>query len=174
LTGVSIPGDRGMASLISSLALQLPEHLDDASAGTRLGAAVLDLLTAGMAARLDRDGAVPPHTRQHALLVRIRAWIEEHLGDPDLSPSDVAAAHHISLRYLHKLFAGEQSTVAGWIRWRRLERCRRELLDPTQAMRPVSAIAARWGILNAAHFSRVFRDTYGLAPAEYRRLHLGL
>jgi transcriptional regulator GlxA family with amidase domain len=41
-------------------------------------------------------------------------------------------------------------------------------------MRPVSAIAARWGILNAAHFSRVFRDTYGLAPAEYRRLHLGL
>jgi AraC-like DNA-binding protein len=174
LTGVSIPGDRGTASLISSLALQLPEHLDYAGAGTRLGTAVLDLLTAGMAARLDRESAVPPETRQHAMLVRIRAWIEEHLCDPRLSPSDVAAAHHISLRYLHKLFAGEPSTVAGWIRWRRLEHCRRELRDPTQAMRPVSAIAARWGILNAAHFSRVFRDTYGLAPAEYRRLHLGL
>jgi hypothetical protein len=130
LTGVSIPGDRGTASLISSLALRLPEHLDDVGAGTRLGTAVLDLLTAGMAARVDRESAVPPETRQHAMLVRIRAWIEEHLGDPELSPADVAAAHHISLRYLHKLFAGEPSTVAGWIRWRRLEHCRRELRDP--------------------------------------------
>ena len=32
--------------------------------------------------------------------------------------------------------------------------------------------AAGWGILNAAHFSRAFRDAYGLTPAEYRRLHL--
>jgi AraC-like DNA-binding protein len=111
---------------------------------------------------------------RRALLIRIRAWIEEHLDHPELSPADVAAAHHISLRYLHKLFSVQQSTVAGWIRHRRLERCRRALLDPAQATRPVSAIAARWGILNAAHFSRVFRDAYGLAPAEYRRLNLVL
>ncbi len=176
VSAVTIPGDRGTGSLISSLALQLPGHLDDPGVehGTRLGTAVLDLLTAGIAARLDRHGAVPPETQQNALLIRIRAWIEEHLDYPELSPADVAAAHHISLRYLHKLFSVQQSTVAGWIRHRRLERCRRALLDPAQATRPVSAIAARWGILNAAHFSRVFRDAYGLAPAEYRRLNLGL
>ncbi len=173
LTGVTIPGDRGVGALISTLALQLPGLFDEpgVAAGTRFGTAVLDLLTAGLAARLDRTGAVPPETRQHALLVRIRAWTEEHLGDPELSPAVLAAAHHISLRYLHKLFATHESTVAGWIRSRRLERCRRDLLDPAQLNRPVSAIAARWGILNATHFSRLFRDTYGLAPAEYRRLH---
>jgi transcriptional regulator GlxA family with amidase domain len=38
----------------------------------------------------------------------------------------------------------------------------------------VSAIDAHWGIINAAHFSRLFRDTYGLALAEYRRLHLAI
>lgn len=176
LAAVTIPGDRGTGALISSLALQLPGHLREPGVehGTRLGTAVLDLLTAGIAARLDRDGAVPPETRQNALLVRIRAWIEEHLDEPGLAPADVAAAHHISLRYLHKLFATQESTVAGWIRSRRLEHCRRELVEPAQSMRPVSAIAARWGILNAAHFSRIFREAYGLAPAEYRRVHLRL
>jgi transcriptional regulator GlxA family with amidase domain len=32
----------------------------------------------------------------------------------------------------------------------------------------VSAIAARWGLIDAAHFSRLFRAAYGLPPAEYR------
>lgn len=140
--------------------------------GTRLGTAVLDLLTAGMAARLDRTRAVAPETRHRALLVRIRASIEQRLGDPDLTPGKLAAAHHISVRYLHKLFATQETTLAGWIRWRRLERCRRDLLDPNQVTRPVRAIAARWGILNATHFSRVFRAAYGVSPGEYRRVHL--
>jgi AraC-like DNA-binding protein len=34
----------------------------------------------------------------------------------------------------------------------------------------VSAVAARWGLTNAAHFSRAFRAAYGVSPVEYRRL----
>jgi AraC-like DNA-binding protein len=60
--------------------------------------------------------------------------------------------------------------VAGWVRQRRLERCRRDLLDPASAARPVSAVAARWGLVNAAHFSRAFRAAYGLSPVEYRAM----
>ena len=33
----------------------------------------------------------------------------------------------------------------------------------------VSAVAARWGLPDSAHFSRLFRRTYGLPPAEYRQ-----
>ncbi|MGH3774727.1 MAG: helix-turn-helix domain-containing protein [Pseudonocardiaceae bacterium] len=51
------------------------------------------------------------------------------------------------------------------------DRCRRDLLDPALADRPVSAIATRWGYPNAAHFSRAFRDAYGLPPREYRLAH---
>jgi hypothetical protein len=51
-----------------------------------------------------------------------------------------------------------------------LERCRRDLLDPSLGDVPVSAIAARWGLTNAAHFSRAFRAAYGASPVEYRRL----
>jgi AraC-like DNA-binding protein len=34
----------------------------------------------------------------------------------------------------------------------------------------VSAVAARWGLVNAAHFSRAFRAAYGLSPVEYRAM----
>jgi AraC-like DNA-binding protein len=73
------------------------------------------------------------------------------------------------VRYLYKLFEGRQSGVTAWIRQRRLERSRRDLLDPALADRPVSAIAARWGLTDPAAFSRLFRATYGIPPLEYRR-----
>jgi AraC-like DNA-binding protein len=172
LTAVRFPGDEGTGALVSSLARQLVGHLDDwgAADGARLGTAVLDLLTVALAARLDRGREVPPDIRQRALLQRVHAFVEARLGDPGLSPATIAAAHHVSLRYLYKLFETEPTGVAAWIRERRLERCRRDLLDPALAERPVSAVAARWGLTNAAHFSRAFRAAYGLSPLAYRAM----
>jgi AraC-like DNA-binding protein len=144
-------------------------HFDVAS-GVRVGTATLDLLTVALAGRLDRGGELSPDIPQRALLVRIRAFIEDQLADSDLTPSAVATAHHVSLRYLYKLFEGEQKGVAGLIKERRLERCRRDLLDPSLQHMPVRAIAARWGMPNAAHFSHAFRAAYGVPPVEYRRL----
>ena len=72
------------------------------------------------------------------------------------------------MRYLYKLFEHRPSGVAAWIRERRLERCRRDLLDPALRTQPVSTIAARWGLTDPAHFSRAFRAAYGVPPAEYR------
>jgi AraC-like DNA-binding protein len=169
--GARIPGDSGTPALVSNLVRQLPRLRDDDIAGTRLGATVLDLLTVALATRLERTAAVPGETRQRALLARIHAFIEAHLTDPDLTPDTVAAAHHISLRYLHRLFQTQGHTVAGLIRQRRLQRCRADLLDPALAERPVSATAARWGFANPAHFNRLFRDTYGVPPGEFRRVH---
>jgi AraC-like DNA-binding protein len=103
------------------------------------------------------------------MLLRIHAFIEQHLGDADLAPGLVAAAHYISVRYLYRLFEAQGETVAAWIRHRRLEGCRKELADPAFSAAPVSSVAARWGLPDSAHFSRLFRRTYGLPPAEYRR-----
>jgi AraC-like DNA-binding protein len=175
LTAVRLRGDRGSHALISSLARQLPGHLDDLAVAdsARLGTTMVDLLSVGLAASLDRSDRIEPDARQRALLLRIRAFIEAHLGDPDLSPAMIAAAHFISIRSLYKLFATQEHGVAGWIRQRRLERCRRDLLDPALRDRPARAIAARWGLYDATHFSRLFRAMYGLPPGAYRRLHAG-
>jgi AraC-like DNA-binding protein len=172
LTCVRMPGDRGLGSLVSSLARQLPDRLDDCGPAdrARLGTAVLDLVTAVLAARLDRAQEVPPDSRRRALLLRIHAFVEERLGDPGLSPTMIATANYISVRYLYKLFEAEQTTVADWIRRRRLERCRRDLLEPALRAEPVHVIGARWGFTSPAHFGRAFRDAYGLPPGEFRRL----
>ena len=172
ITGTCISGDQSIGGLVSSLALQMPRLLGECAAadGARLGTAVTDLLLAALATRLDRGSAVPHDSRQRALLMRIHAFIEQRLPDPGLSPATIAAAHHISARYLYKLFETQQITVADWIRRRRLERCRRDLLDPRLTARPVSAIAARWGFPNPAHFSRLFRAAYHAPPGEYRAL----
>jgi len=76
-----------------------------------VGAGVLDLLAGALAARLERSRRLPLETRQRALLMRVRAFIEERLGDPELSPDGIAAAHYISVRYLYKLFESETGFV---------------------------------------------------------------
>jgi len=78
---------------------------------------------------------------------------------------------HISTGYLHKLFRMEDSTVSRFIRERRLEHCRRDLIAAASLTLPISSIGARWGLIDAAHFSRVFKAAYGASPREYRLTH---
>jgi AraC-like DNA-binding protein len=170
LTALPFSGDDGIAGLVCSLARQLPRNLDASStARARLGTAVLDLLTVALARRLDRGSRVPADTRQRALLLRIQAFIEKRLSDPELTPTMIAAAHHVSPRYLYRLFEPTGTTVADWVRTRRLERCRHDLDDPNLSAWSVSAIGARWGFMEPTSFSRAFRAQYGMPPGQYRR-----
>ncbi|MEV6261473.1 helix-turn-helix domain-containing protein [Streptomyces sp. NPDC051784] len=104
------------------------------------------------------------------LLDRIRGHIDDHLADPDLSPGTVARAHHISVRYLHRLFETEGITVARFIKQRRLHRCAQELGRRTASPPTVSSIAQRWGFVNPTHFSRTFRAFHGHTPVQWRAL----
>lgn len=170
LSGVRIPGAQGIGALSSQFMLRLARHMDELGPAdiARLSTLTLDMLTVALAGALDTESLVPPHTRRRALMARIHAFIRDNLGDTRLTPHAIAAAHHISRRYLHKLFQEEGHTVAGWVRERRLEQCRRDLADPRLATRPIGAIAARWGFTNAAHFSQAFRAAHGLSPRQFR------
>jgi AraC-like DNA-binding protein len=176
VTAIRVPGSDGLGAAVSALARHLTQCLGDRGAtdGMRLSVASLDLLILALAERLDRPDAVSAVMRRRALLASVQAFIERRLADPRLSPMAIAAAHHVSLRSLHKLFEDHGSSVGRWIRERRLERCRRDLLDPALSDLPASAIALGWGFSTAAHFSRVFRDAYGHPPGEYRRRGRGL
>jgi AraC-like DNA-binding protein len=169
LLGMRISGDRGTAALVAGLLRQLPENLDVINgSAARLGSAILDLLHATLAEQLELGRTVAEHTRQRALLMRIHAYIDQHLGEARLTPARIAAAQHISVRYLYKLFEGQALGVAELIRQRRLERCRVDLQDPALVDLPVAAIAHQWGFTDDAHFNRVFRRAYGVAPGRFR------
>jgi AraC-like DNA-binding protein len=98
--------------------------------------------------------------------LRIRQVINEHLAEPDLCPETIAAAQHISVRYLHKIFHDQgtavtkHSTVAA-------RRMPRELEIHSSPRPTVAAIAHRRGFATPAHFSLLFRNTYGTAPSHW-------
>ncbi len=171
LTAVRISGQEGLGGMVAPYLSQLATNLDQlaGATGARLTQSALDLVATVFTRELGLDEAsADPH---RALMQRIRTHIDRNLASADLSPSSIAAAHFISTRHLHGLFQNVGTTVSTWIRTRRLEQCRRDLLDPTLADRPLSAIAARWGFVDAAHFSRAFKSAYGVAPSEYRAAH---
>ncbi|MEJ1090920.1 helix-turn-helix domain-containing protein [Microbacterium istanbulense] len=168
LTAVRISGQDGLGSVVVPYLSQLATNLDQLAGltGARLAHSALDLVTTVFTRELGLDEiSADPH---RALMQRIRAHIDRHLASTELSPATIAAAHYISTRHLHGLFQEQGTTVSTWIRTRRLEQCRRDLLDPMLADRPVAAIAARWGFVDAAHFSRAFKAAYGVSPSDYR------
>ncbi len=172
LSAVRIPATTGLGDLTSRFLLDLANNIDHytPAEAARLATVAMEVLATRLARELDAGPWGTPETRRHALLTSVQAFVLQHLSDPQLSPATIAAAHHISLRSLHQLFQDEGLTVAGWIRQRRLARCRRDLADPALAGRPVAAIAARWAFSSAAEFSRTFRAVHGMPPTEYRRI----
>lgn len=102
---------------------------------------------------------------------RARLFIEQNLGDPDLGPHSVARALNVSARYLRMIFAREGECISSYVLRRRLEETARQLADPRWRGRSICQIAFTWGFNSAPHFSRSFRERFGMPPREYRARH---
>jgi len=102
------------------------------------------------------------------LLSRLETFIEGHLAEPALGPAEVAAAAGISVRHAHRLFSRKGCTMGEWVRQRRLEQCRSDLADPCLRERSITDIAFDWGFSESAHFSRSFKQQFGVCPRTFR------
>ncbi|WBO68800.1 helix-turn-helix domain-containing protein [Streptomyces camelliae] len=169
LTATAFSGRGGSAALVATYFTRLARETAgfDDFVGRQFVATGLDLLALFINERRGRFTPQAPETAA-AMMVRVKDHILQNLSDPDLSPTTIAAAHFISVRYLHKLFQLEGSTVGEWIRMQRLERCRRDLLRSPALGLGVAAVARRWGFVSPSHFSRVFRAAYGIAPRDWQ------
>lgn len=168
VTATSFSGGSGLSRLVNPFLLELLGNANSLSGpyGARVLYSAIDLLAAMLSAEIDSraDTGGP----RHSLVRSIRSYIDERLPDVDLSPACIARAHYISIRQLHSLFAQEGTSVASWIRHRRLERIRRDLVDPVLSSVSISAIARKSGLTDAAHFSKLFRAEYGESPRDWR------
>lgn len=97
----------------------------------------------------------------------IRHFIEQNLASPELTPDALARRFNVSRAQLYRLFAVEGG-VAAYVRARRLERCFQIMSSPAGATRPIGETGLRFGFGSEAHFSRVFRRTFGITPSEVR------
>jgi len=150
-----------LAQFITSTVSQMAST--NPAAARKLGEAGACLLTC----TLTGDGDAV-RSGSDVLRDRVMEFIRERLGDPRLSRATIAAAHNMSPRTLDRLFDGQERSVGGYIRHERLEAARRDLQNPALVHRKVATLAARWCFFDAAHFSRLFRDSYGYPPSQVR------
>ena len=83
------------------------------------------------------------------------------------SLTDVAARFYLSPYYLSRLFRRVTGqSIVDYINGRRIEAAQ-HLLETTDLN--ISAVAEQTGFASAAHFRRVFRETMGVGPLQYRK-----
>jgi acetamidase/formamidase/AraC-like DNA-binding protein len=134
-----------------------------------LEVAVIEFLASIAAGGSSADALRSSTWTQTSILNRLCQQIELRLGEHDLSRASVAQAEGISARYAQRLFENAGETFGHYLRLRRLERCRAELLDPKYGDLSITEICYRAGFNDSAHFSRAFRDQYGQSPRAYRK-----
>lgn len=152
--------------VFSAFAREVIAVAEDLGERTReeMGATALDLLLSVL-----RGGAEPPSLGPDALVRTMETFIRAHLDDHDLSPESIAGHHHVSLRYVHALFAETGTTPAAFIRTERLNRALHFLRDPRYGQLSVAAVGHRVGIPNVDTFIRAFRREFGMTPGDWRR-----
>jgi AraC-like DNA-binding protein len=170
-TAIAVPTSGAVRGAVATFFRTVSEPLDvgpDVFAGDA-GRHLADALVSMVISELVGVPVRAPDDHPADLADRILAYCANRLADPELTVESVAHAHHISLRYLHKVLRPRDLTLAAWIRRQRLERIRRDLADPALAGRTIASIAARWGVLNPEHLSRALKAEFGHTAAALRR-----
>ncbi len=153
-----------VANYLRRLAETMPVLGETISA--RLAATAVSLLAIG-AIETAKPRRQNSWTRS-TTLKRIRSYALARLQTPKLSPAKVAAEMGISIRYLHALFRDEGTTFSNWLWAQRLDACRAKICAPEFAQQSIGALALEFGFSNFSHFSRRFRQAYGISARDLR------
>lgn len=98
---------------------------------------------------------------------KIRVYIEQNLHRETLTPDMIVSELLISRSQLYRQFE-RFGGVRHYMRRRRLRRCLLAICNPLQAGQRIADIAYEQGFGDEAHFSRLFREAFGLSPREAR------
>lgn len=172
-TALTVGADLASATLVSTFFHELisVQHKLTPDAGARMALVGTDLIAASIAERLAREVPRPMHGT--VVVQRAKAFIEANLGDPTLDPPQLAAAVGVSLRRLQELFHERGKHISDWIWERRLETAAKRLADPGCSHLPIGNLAFGCGFVSQAHFSRRFKERFGMPPSEYRHAAFG-
>ena len=159
-------GGAGAGALLSSfLSNLLPQidHAQDQGWGETISEVILDLLT--LAYRPIGEGVATASGRVQRM-TKARAFIDEHICNPELGVAAIAGALGVSARYVQMLFAAEGATPSAFIQERRLRMAAERLRRRDAPC--ITEVAMAVGFNDLTHFGRAFRRRYGVTPRDYR------
>lgn len=148
---------------IQSAANQV-EHLR-ANEFSALSEQALDLLTLALTSVRPQNFNL---SRSRSLSLKVvKDFIDCYLADSSLDTAMIAAGTRFSPRYINDLFQDEETSLMRYVWARRLERCRKDILNMPH--HPVSVIAFKWGFNDMSHFSRAFKRDFGVCPTTLKQ-----
>jgi AraC-like DNA-binding protein len=154
-----------LADVVRSIARQSDDLGEDMASG--LSDMLVGLL-ASVVSVLPDSLRMMPSRLELFHKARIKRFVREHLRDPALDVDMVSQAVGLSTRYIHKLFSNEPERLMKWVWAERIEGACKEIEKTALRRKAISQIAFSWGFSGPAHFSRSFRNRYGVSPVEYR------
>lgn len=168
LHGLVLRGDRGAGGLLADYMRSLMHRADSM---TMAEASAVAQVTTDMIAACARPTAETVMRASAALdttmLERIQRHIAANLHAPGLHPEAICTLFRISRSRLYRLFE-PLGGVAAYIQEQRLTQAHATLSDPGQRHRRIYEIAFGLGFTSEAHFSRLFRSTFGRSPTDVR------
>ena len=102
---------------------------------------------------------------QSVHLKRIEYYVHLHLENLALTPAMVAAACHISVRYLHKLFVELPYSFSEWVKELRLKQAN-HILKTKSYVTIEDEVAHRVGYTDQGYFSRIYKQHFGYSPRD--------
>jgi AraC-like DNA-binding protein/mannose-6-phosphate isomerase-like protein (cupin superfamily) len=172
LTATRINTRQGIGAIASSLINSTVNELAQLSSGAfqSLSDPIIDSFSFALA---ENEGVQSQLSRSQSLtLLRLKQFISDNLANSALDASTIAASVGLSQRYINKLFEQEQTSLMRYLTQQRLSRCRHYLASHLHIQLSITEIAMQAGFNNMAHFSRVFRQHYGMSPRSYRQQQL--
>jgi AraC-like DNA-binding protein len=169
LTAISVKNATPPVRVLSSMCdvLHSSSHLLDPGSCESMSEAVYSTVSACLRslppARVRKNSSLKAYH-----IARVKAHVNQNLRDPTLSIASIARALQMSPDHLCRLFRDEPQPLSRWLWAQRLDACKRDLCDPRQHRRSISEVAFSWGFNEAAHFSRSFREQFGMSARELR------
>jgi AraC-like DNA-binding protein len=173
-TGLRLGQSVGLAGTLGAMVESLSEGVGNGISRDhedRVSRYLLEMISMSYTAGFDisEESAILWQRRNDVI-----SYIEQNLREPDLCCSSIAENLNLSPRYLRAVFSVSGEKISAYILRRRLEECARQMKNPAWNGHTLTEIAFSWGFNSAAHFTRCFRDQFGMAPREYRNVASGV
>ena len=94
----------------------------------------------------------------------VKQFILANLEQTELTVEKISSATHVTPRTLSRLFATENTTIIRWLWQQRLCASHQALI--AGRFNQVSEAALSFGFTNLSHFSRAFKQAYGMSPQQ--------
>jgi AraC-like DNA-binding protein len=165
-----LPGDAGVLQLLESYLTVLEDARLAETPGLQhaIVTHIHDLVAVVLGSLRDHMEIASGRGIRAARLHAIKTDIARNLADGDVSAGALSMRHRVTVRYIHKLFEGEGTTLSKFVLGQRLSRVHRMLTDPRNGGQTISALAFAAGFGDLSTFNHAFRRFFGATPSDVR------